>query len=415
MLEEYIIPSIIASLRKRPSLIINRFPENNVSVIPFIKKIKEKDRNAFCDKYIRIVSDNGYSKIKEELSKLNVNHNIISSNVYDNIDSSLPVISVCKPPNIPKELITNTSIYKLFKDEDNMVDFMLGLDILNNVNELIYVIPSDFFRDKKKYRYIRTMLLDLYHIRSLTLFNNFDNENIILLKAYKKAYVKKEDQVVDLEIIYSEYDSEKLRITLNAKESYYFLSDFENYMNKITGNNDIVIDFGMKKYHNGTNKMVLEFVTPYTKTVSIRDAYVSNSTFKLLSKNNLYLNSIDIKNKDIGIYLLDGIDGVVSKHYYPTKIQLLSNIPVKYQEIYSMWFNKVLKFLRKQYNDIFLINYEDCSNRREISYDIVRYINKKCKVYLFNNSDYRNVIYNGSGKQILEYEEKDNLLTFIKK
>ncbi len=364
-------------------------------ILPILSEIPYEEREKFFKRHIYLfdIQPKMVQKCIENVQYYNIPRYIAEQKIKlkDNLSSfpkflkkkELPIFHVTNPPYlylgyIRKHQETENHLKYFENKNDGYQDlYQIAMinDLRNNIENLIYIIPSNFIFGAAVSNKFRLDFLKYYDILKMYIFETkifeFTGTNICI--AYFKR--KKKPQKVPIEFIGTKI---KKNSTLNRKYvlkpefKYRGGAEFDEFVKHFRAANPLKITYYLLKEEVQKNRGNFKI-----KVINSSN-YVSNEYLKLelnvneflnnkVKSNILYVRTVDTGSDDgrAGLYEIQkdhGVEGIyVSKNTYrtsPIHLFLGPDIAVEEQILLKDYFNLTLEYFRKKLDSEFLTTYK---------------------------------------------------------
>jgi len=391
---KYIFPEIKHKLLNY--LWIDLYAGEGNLILPILKKIKTEDRIQFFENHI-FLSDSQEEMVKkcrfvaqtygipEEIAKKRIL-------IRDNLEnfpqflkkSEFPIFHITNPPYLYLGYIrkhNETQKYiKLFEDKNkgyqDLYQIAMINDFRNDIENLIYIIPSNFLFGASVSNKFRMDFLKKYYILKMIIFETkifkFTGTNICIGFFKKKKIPKAEDLKFSGIKIKKETQIITKDYYLKPKYKYRAGFEFDEFLEKYNVEEPIKIKFYLM------NNEVLKEAGNYKIVVIDANNYRNNEYKKLalnvneelkkeIESNILYVRTVDTGSYDgrVGLNIIQddfGVEGIyVSSNTYRTHpIQIFFNdrVSINDQLLLKSYFNFVLEHFRDKLDSEFLTTYK---------------------------------------------------------
>ena len=391
---KYIFPEIKDKLNEY--IWIDLYAGEGNLLLPILDELSPEERVNFFENHIYLFdvqaemvhkcvkNANSYG-IPIEIAKKNIK-------VRDNLetfpeflkDNELPIFQVTNPPYLYLGYIRKhkeTQKYlKYFKaDNDGYQDlYQIAMinDSRNNIENLIYIIPSNFLFGASVSNKFRLDFLKYYTILKMVIFETkifeFTGTNICI-GFFKR---KKDPKVESIEFngvkIKNKEDLTSKNYILNPKFKYRAGSEFDEFLEKYRTRNPLKVKYYLLKEevtkNKGTNQITVIDANKYRNNQYIRlNLQVDDFLKEKIESNILYVQTVDkgsiIGRVGLGIIAEDFyVKGIyVSSNTYrthPIQIFLEPQISIEDQMLLKDYFNFILEYFRENLDSEFLTTYK---------------------------------------------------------
>lgn len=391
---EYIFPKIENILEKY--IWVDLYCGEGNLILPILNYIPEDKRIDFFQSQIFMydIQNEMVNKCIQNAVLYGIPKEIASKNIMqrDNLASfpdelkskSLPIFHITNPPYLYLGYIRKhkeTKIhFKYFEGENDgfqdLYQIAMINDLRNDVNNLIYIIPSNFLFGASVSNKFRLEFLPYYNINKMIIFETkvfkFTGTNICI--GFFKKKVRPKEETLKFRAIKIKKNNKVLErdYVLNPKWKYRAGTKFDEF----THNFKLIKPLNVKYYL--LNKDIEENSGSHSIEVIDTNAYQSNSykremlyvneyLKKKVQSNILYVRTVDTGslNGRTGLYEIEkdfSVDGIyVSKATYRTSpIQLFFDpmISKEDQLLLKDYFNFIIEYFRKKLDSEFLTTYK---------------------------------------------------------
>jgi hypothetical protein len=391
---KYIFPEIKGALCKH--LWIDLYAGEGNLIFPILKSIPAEERNEFFANHI-FLSDVREKMVKRSIEKaksLGISEHTAKANIIqrDNLNSfpkflkkkKFPLYHITNPPYLYLGYIRKhpeTQHYsKYFKGPNegyqDLYQIAMINDLRNQINNLIYIIPSNFLFGSSVSNKFRLDFLKHYKIIKMYIFEKkifeFTGTNIVI------AFFKRKDHP-RLEPVC--FHGRKFKKSGKVIEREYHLkpnydyragSEFNEFLDQFKAKDPLNVSYYLQKKeienNKGTNEIKVIDTSEYESNDYNRKVLKINRELKeKVLANRLYVRTVDTGSFDgrVGLYNIQddfNVDGIyVSGNTYrtsPIQIFLSPTIPMEDQKLLQKYFNLMLEFFRTKLDSEFLTTYK---------------------------------------------------------
>jgi len=394
---EYILPQI------RPYIYNHTWVdlycgEGNL-ILPILNLIPESDRPLFFREHILCfdIKEDAVNKAINNAIKYGIPEELARKNIkvrdtlkdYPEINNKYPIFHITNPPYLylgyikkHKEASNELSYFTgANKGYQNLYQIALINDLRHGINNMIYIIPSNFLFSDSGANKIRKDFLRHYKINTCYIFEkkifdhtgtnvmivNFERSNLLNIKlkftAYKiNSHIEKKDYILYEKNNFKPNNQYYDFIKNNYKKDHINVKFYLKYneLENNKGNNKVVL-LNSKDYKHGE----------YTKEIF----YVNEKLYNKIKSNPLFIRTVDTGslNGKAGLYLIykefnaDGIF-VNGNTYRTNPIQIFIEPKLTPEESYNLMllFNKILNDLREKTGGDFMTTYKYTDNPKYI-------------------------------------------------
>ncbi|MFW9937331.1 MAG: SAM-dependent DNA methyltransferase [Candidatus Thorarchaeota archaeon] len=391
---KYIFPEIKHKLLNY--LWIDLYAGEGNLILPILEKIKKEERIKFFETHI-FLSDSQEEMVKKCIraaerygipEQIAVKRILLRDNLKNFpqflIRAEFPIFHITNPPYLYLGYIrkhTDTQKYlKLFKDKNkgyqDLYQIAMINDFRNEIENLIYIIPSNFLFGASISNKFRMDFLKKYKILKMIIFETkifeFTGTNICIGFFKKKEIPKVED--VKFSGIKIKKQTQIITKDYHLKPKYKYRSGFEfdEFLEKFK------VEYPLKIKFYLMNEEVLKKKGNFEILVIDANQYRNNEYKKLTLKVNeelkkevesniLYVRTVDTGSYEgrVGLNLVQddfGVQGIyVSSNTYrthPIQIFFGDQISLNDQLLLKSYFNFVLEHFREKLDSEFLTTYK---------------------------------------------------------
>jgi hypothetical protein len=365
-------------------------------ILPVLSSIPSKDRVKFFEEHIflfdihpemvdkSIKNAQNYGIPPEVASKNIILRNNLESFPISLKNEQLPLFHITNPPYlylgyIRKHKETQEHL-KLFKGENegyqDLYQIAMINDLRNNVENLIYIIPSNFLFGASVSNKFRLDFLKHYKIKKMLIFETkiFEHTGInICIGFFKRKKNPKSERIKFRGIKIKKKDTilEK-NYVLSPEFNYRAGSEFDEFLNEFRALEPLTVKYYLLKKdvvnNRGINKLNAIDANAYRNNRYNRLVIQVNDNLKdLIEFNILYIRTVDTGsiNGRVGLGIVSedfNVNGIyVSGNTYRTHpIQLFfePRITPTNQKLLKDYFNFVLETFRDKLDSEFLTTYK---------------------------------------------------------
>ena len=391
---KYIFPEIQSKLYDY--LWVDLYAGEGNLILPILEYIPEKERIEFFKNHIYLFDiqpemvqkciDNAvYYKIPIDIAE----NNIKQRNNLETFPRFLkkkpyPIFHITNPPYLYLGYIRKheeTKIHlKYFENENDgyqdLYQIAMINDLRNDINDIIYIIPSNFIFGSSVSNKFRLDFLKFYKINKLYTFETkifeFTGTNIVI--AFFKR--KKNPRIETQEFIGTKYKKNNQVLErdyrLIPKFNYRGGSGFDEFTEKFRMKKPINVKYYIQRedvqINNGNNEVLVIDTSNYVSNEYLKKTIYLNDEFANKIKSNiLYVRTVDTGSYKgrAGINSIKedfNVDGVyVSGNTYrtsPIQIMLEPTILEENQFLLKDYFNFILEYFREKLDSEFLTTYK---------------------------------------------------------
>lgn len=365
-------------------------------ILPILESISEEKRIDFFSKHIflydiqkemvdKSIERAVFYGIPENLAKINIKQrDNLESYPKELLKKGLPIYHITNPPYlylgyIQKHKETERHL-KYFENENtgyqDLYQIAMINDLRNNIENLIYIIPSNFLFGAAVSNKFRMDFFKFYNISKMFIFETqifeFTGTNICI--GFFKRKVKSGLTNIKFEGNKIKKNNKTLNISYNLKPEWKFRAGagFDEFVHKYKAKRPLNVKYYLLRKEVENNR------GDHTIRVIDTNAYVSNDYTRLNLKVNerlknsvlsniLFTRTVDTGSYDgrAGLYEINEIfdvDGIyVSKATYrtsPIQIFLDPIIGIGDQILLKRYFNLILEYFRGKLDSEFLTTYK---------------------------------------------------------
>jgi len=246
-------------------------------------------------------------------------------------------------------------------------------DLNKNIENMIYIIPSNFLFSSSGSNKIRKDFLPLYNITEAVIFEkqifDFTGTNVAILFFKRKPESNSPVSFKGLKIM---DNSQIIRdYLLTPKNKYRAGSEFQDFIKNNNNNNNIKVNYYLMQKdvdsNSGNNQIEVIDSNEYINNNYIKKIIqVNDSLSKKITNNILFIRTVDSgSSQRAGLYTIKesfSADGIlVSKNPYrtnPIQIFFSPELTKEQQIKLKDYFNKTLEELRKLTDSEFMTTYK---------------------------------------------------------
>jgi hypothetical protein len=391
---QYIFPEIKDFLKNY--LWVDLYAGEGNLILPILNKIPVEEREAFFQNHIYLfdVQENMVQKCVINAGKYGIPEEIAERNIKlrDNLESfplilkqqNYPIFHITNPPYlylgyIRKHEETQKFLSYFEGKNDGYQDlYQIAMvnDLHNDVENLIYVIPTNFLYGASVSNKFRLDFLKYYKIIKMIIFETsmfkFTGTNICISVFKRKSIPKDEPQSFEGLKFKDKNNFARRGYILNPNYKYRAGSEFDEFIEENCTRNPLKVSYYLQK------EEVLNNSGSFEARVIDANKYENNHyknliisvNEKLKSKlysNILYARTVDTGSIDgrAGLGIIKehfGVDGIyVSENTYRTHpIQIFLQPELKHQDqiLLRNYFNTILEHFREKLDSEFLTTYK---------------------------------------------------------
>ena len=391
---EYIFPEIQDKLWQYRW--IDLYAGEGNLIIPILNSIPFKDRIKFFEDHIFLfdIHPEMVDKCIENVGNYGIPSKVASNNikVRNNLENfpiflkneQLPLYHITNPPYLYLGYIRKhkeTQKYlKLFEGENegyqDLYQIAMINDLRNNIENMIYIIPSNFLFGASVSNKFRIDLLKYYKISKMFIFETkvfeFTGTNICIGFFKKKTFPKSEIIQFSGKKIRNKGKTIRKSYILKPKFNYRAGSEFDEFLEKYQIRSPLKVRYYLLKKdvlkNFGENKLDVIDANDYHNNQYKKLKIEVNDWLKdLIQSNILYVRTVDTGSYRgrAGLELISedfNVNGIyVSGNTYrthPIQIFFEPVISLNEQNLLRDYFNFILEFFREKLDSGFLTTYK---------------------------------------------------------
>ncbi len=394
LFKEFILPHIKDKLNQY--LWVDLFAGEGNLILPILEEFDQEDRISFFEEHVYLfdIHQEMVQKCIDNASSYGIPDNIAQNNikVRDNLknfpnflkDKKYPIYHITNPPYLYLGYIMKhedtKEFLKYFQEQNegyqDLYQIAMMNDLRNNVQDITYIIPSNFLFGSSVSNKFRLDFLKEYQIIKMIIFETqvfeFTGTNICLGLFRKKKFpltnvqnftgikIKKKDIVLNR------------KFSLNPKYKYRAGSQFDEFIESFKRENSLKVTFYLTKdkvnQNNGHYRVEVIDANNYKHHEYQRlKLDLNKELMNKIKSNILYAKTVDSGSDDgragLGIihddFYVSGIY-VSGKTYrtHPIQIFLYPQISISYQKLLKDYFNSLLEHFRYTLDSEFLTTYK---------------------------------------------------------
>ena len=365
-------------------------------ILPILNSIPPEDRIRFFRNHIYLsdIQEEMLEKCIKKAELYGIPSEVASSNIMlrDNLegfpdflkDKQKPIFHITNPPYLYLGYIrkhNETQKYlKLFEGKNegyqDLYQIAMINDLRNQIDNLIYIIPSNFLFGASVSNKFRKDFLKFYKINKMIIFETkifeFTGTNICIGFFERKKIPKSEN--VKFNGIKIKKQSREIRKTYILKPKYKYRagSKFDEFLEENRLNTPLNVKYYLLKKeimnNKGSNKLSVIDANNYKSNQYTKlDLRVNDNLKNKIESNILYVRTVDTGsiNGRVGLGIITedfNVNGIyVSGNTYrthPIQIFLEPEISHNEQIILKKYFNLLLESFRKKLDSEFLTTYK---------------------------------------------------------
>jgi N-6 DNA Methylase len=346
-----------------------------------------------------------------------------------------PIFHLTNPPYLYLGyIVKNKETQKylpLFKDENkgyqDLYQIAMINDMKNSIQDLIYIIPSNFLFGNSVSNKFRDDFLQEYSISKVVIFEkqifDFTGTNVIIVFLKRKKTPSNTSQIFEGIKIGKKLETRSYN--LSSKYHYKAGGLFEDFITEFRAKTPLKCSYYLKQSevekNSGSHQIKVidsnQFEHTHYKTVGID---VNQEMKERIINNPLWVRTVDTGQWGgrAGLYLIQtsfNVDGIlVSKNTYrtnPIQIFFKSPISVKNQHLLLKYFNLMLEYLRKEADSEFMTTYKYSGAKYTRKYFGLSQAKKLIETFPILDLNSSQI---DDFEQIIEKEQPKVILTFCK-
>lgn len=362
-------------------------------ILPILELIPQQERENFFSEHIflfdiekdmieKAVKNAISSGISEETARKNIKQ-YDSLKEFPKINSKFPIFHITNPPYLyigyiqkHRETLEHLQYFQnQNKGYQDLYQIALINDLKAKLENMIYIIPSNFLFSSSGTNKIRKDFLQFYNIRDAIIFEKkifeFTGTNVAIFWFERKKQADKED-IIFQGIKIADNNETTRNYTLKYENKYRAGSEFEDFVKQNKNKNLPQISYYLMQQEVEKNPGEIEISVidsneyennQYNKKI----IKVNQELAEKIKSNILFIRTVDSGSKEgkAGIYIIKDIfqaDGIlVSKAPYrtnPIQIFFKPEISIEKQLQLKDYFNKILGQLREKTDSEFLTTYK---------------------------------------------------------
>lgn len=391
---EYIFPEIKDKIYNY--IWVDLYAGKGNLVLPILKYIPSEERINFFQNHIYLfdIQPKMVENCIKNAESFGIPYEIANKNIFqkDNLVSfpkflknkELPVYHITNPPYLYLGYIRKhkeTEIHlKYFENENegyqDLYQIAMINDLRNEINNLIYIIPSNFIFGAAVSNKFRLDFLKNYNIQKMYIFETkifeFTGTNICIGFFKRKKY----PQVQTIEFMGTKIKKNdvilKRKYKLNPEFKYRGGAEFDVFVKLYTAENPLKVKYYLLKEeilnNKGEQKIEVIDTSNYVSNNYLRTHFYVNENLQNKVKSNiLYVRTVDTGSTDgrAGLYIIKDdfdVDGVyVSKNTYRTSpIHVFLHPQLSNNDLHLLrdYFNFSLEYFREKLDSEFLTTYK---------------------------------------------------------
>ncbi|UYP46687.1 hypothetical protein NEF87_002972 [Candidatus Lokiarchaeum ossiferum] len=441
--EEFILPYIKDSLYDY--IWVDLFAGEGNLIFPILNLIPEQERISFFESHIYLfdiqpewteksIQNAQKYGIPEKLARQKIQTRDCLSN-YPQFLRNLeyPVYHVTNPPYLYLGYIVKTAetqkYLPLFTNENrglqDLYQIALINDLRNAIDQMIYIIPSNFIFGNSVSNKIRDEFLPYYSISRSFIFEKqiFKHTGTNVMINFFQRNLNPQYSTVEFQGIKIGKEQKENRYLLEPQYHYKAGSEFETFITNFKVKNPVIMKYYLKQHdvdeHPGKNEIKVIDANNFEKSEYVLLTIFVDSKFaNEIQSNLLWIRTVDTGTLDgrAGLYSIKGsfnASGIlVTKATYRTHpIQIFFSPPLSKaeQRLLQNYFNLTLEYLRSITDSEFMTTYKYSSGPYTRKYFGLSQAKKIIATFPLNHLDdseknyFSKLIYNKDVTQLLEF------------
>ncbi|MFX1489904.1 MAG: N-6 DNA methylase, partial [Promethearchaeota archaeon] len=392
--QEYILPDIKPILKDY--IWIDLYAGEGNLILPILDVIPIEEREEFFRGHIFLfdIQSTMVEKCIENAKSLGISKNTIKKNIRlrDNLESfpqflkkeKLPIFHITNPPYLYlgyiRKHIETKSFLKHFANQNigyqDLYQIAMINDLRNDIENLIYIIPSNFLFGAAVSNKFRLDFLNFYNIEKMIIFETKifeDTGTNICIGFFKRKPIPRLKNI-EFEGIKIKKKNKRIekRYILKPEFKYRAGSEFEEFLEEYHTQEALKVKYYLLKKeilaNQGDKKIrVIDANNYHSNEYKRLELQINGKLKNEIVSNILYLRTVDTGsyNGRVGLGVITEdfkVDGIyVSGNTYrthPIHIFFEPNIPFHEQKLLKDYFNFILEFYREKLDSEFLTTYK---------------------------------------------------------
>jgi len=419
-------------------------------ILPILEFIPKSERTDFFKSHIYLfdIHSDMVSKCIENAVKYGIPVNIAQNNIKprDNLSDfpkflikcQYPIFHITNPPYLYLGYIRkHKETQKYFpyfeglnKGYQDLYQIAMINDLRNNIENLIYIIPSNFLYGSSVSNKFRLDFLKYYNILKMIIFEikifKYTGTNICIGFFKNKDIPKEEISSFEAIKVKKKQTIIKKQYNLNPKYKYRAGSEFEEFFDYYKTTNPLKVIYYLRNEdlssNKGNNKIKVIDANDYSnneyKTLVLQ---VNDYLRDRIKSNILYVRTVDTGsyNGRAGLGIIEEafhVNGIyVSGNTYrthPIQIFIQPQISIEDQILLKDYFNFCLEYFRKKLDSEFLTTYKYSDaeyTRKYLGLTQVRKLIETFPIMNWDNINKRELV------EVMEKNDFNSILTILKK
>jgi hypothetical protein len=391
---KYIFPEITSKLNDY--IWVDLYAGEGNLILPILDHIPQNERLKFFENQIFLfdIQPEMREKCIKNAKNYNIPRQIAENNIQlrNNLESfpkflknkHLPIFHITNPPYLYLGYIrkhNETQEYLSYFENENegyqdLYQIAMMNDLRNKIENIIYIIPSNFLYGASVSNKFRLNFLKDYKILKMVIFETqifeFTGTNICIGIFKRKQVSKSEPQsFTSLKVLKKNRITER-EYNLIPKYKYRAGSEFEGFLEKYRARNPLNVNYYLLNEevskNPGTYQITVIDANKYENTQYRRlTIEINNQLKEKIEKNILYVRTVDTGSihgrGGLGIIEEDfGVKGIfVSGNTYrthPIQVFLEPKLSIEDQLLLHNYVNYILEYFRERLDSEFLTTYK---------------------------------------------------------
>jgi len=365
-------------------------------IFPILDNIPEEERISFFKNHIylfdiqqEMVEKCIFNAIEYGIPEEIAHKNIVLRNNLESFprflhDKDLPIFHITNPPYlylgyIRKHKKTQEHLKYFENDYEGYQDlYQIAMinDLRNELDDLIYIIPTNFLFGASVSNKFRLDFLKHYNISKMVIFETkiFEHTGTNICIGFLKRKKDPKSEIIEFEGIKIKKQNEIIqkKYKLNPKFKYRAGSEFDEFLENYRANNPLKVNYYLMdkevKENKGSHEISVIDANKYENNEYKRLKLRVNDVLKEKIKSNiLFIQTVDKGSIEgrAGLNTIQeqfNVDAIyVSGNTYrthPIQIFLEPEISIEDQQLLKNYFNFLLEAFREQLDSEFLTTYK---------------------------------------------------------
>jgi hypothetical protein len=396
--QQYIFPEI--KERLWDFLWVDLFAGSGNLVLSILEYIPLEQRIPFFQDHIRLfdIQDHCIQEAIENARKYGIPTKIAQKHIQQRdtlkdhpakqLTGTFPIFHITNPPYLYVGYIMKTPetihLRQFFTEENagyqDLYQLAMMNDLRNNINNLIYIIPSNFLFGNSVSNKIRRDFFPYYEIKRAFIFETqiFEHTgtNVMINFFERKTKSLPNDAPIEFQAIKirakNPSDHEEKSYYLTADQNYKAGNEFEDFIQKIHVTKPINLNYYLKlaevEENKGKTSLSVIDANDFQKAAyQKRIIYVNSKLAAKIRANPLWIRTVDTgtPNGRVGLYRISesfDVEGImVTKATYRTNPIQIFFEPLISLEVQSMlldYVNLLMEILRNRTDSEFMTTYK---------------------------------------------------------